>query len=141
MRHTLIALIRNPPDTVARAVGLLRRRGFRLESLAVGPSEPEGLSRVTLVVEAENVSQMLRQLERLADVVSVHDLTGEPGMTREVARFIDSIGRLPVPDLRGSGAAALPQHRDRVQQPSRAEPGAATPYQWQADGAGHHEAI
>ena len=63
MRHTLIALIRNPPDTVARAVGLLRRRGFRLESLAVGPSEPEGLSRVTLVVEAENVSQMLRQLE------------------------------------------------------------------------------
>ena len=55
--HTIVALLQDHPGVLHRAVSLLRRRGFNIASLAVGRSELEGVSRMTLVVEQEDVQQ------------------------------------------------------------------------------------
>jgi acetolactate synthase, small subunit len=56
--HTIVALLQDHPGVLHRAVSLLRRRGFNIASLAVGRSEAEGVSRMTLVVEQEDVNRL-----------------------------------------------------------------------------------
>jgi acetolactate synthase-1/3 small subunit len=85
MSHTIVALVQDQPGVLSRVVGLFRRRGFNIESLAVGHSETPGLSRLTLVVEAENVEQVVKQLYRLIEVTKVTDLTDQPMVEREMA--------------------------------------------------------
>ena len=75
------------PGVLARIAGLFRRRGFNIASLAVGRSERPGLSRMTFVVEGpeEVVRQVAAQLDRLIDVVEVHDITEQNIVWRELA--------------------------------------------------------
>ena len=83
MPHTLVTLMQDRPGVLHRAVSLFRRRGFNIESLAVGHSETPGVSRMTLVVEAEDVEQVVKQLYRLVEVLKVTDVTNQPTVERE----------------------------------------------------------
>ena len=83
-KHTNVALVQDRPGVLNRAVSLFRRRGFNIESLAVGHSETPGVSRMTLVVEAEDVEQVTKQLYRLIEVLKVSDVTNDPTVEREM---------------------------------------------------------
>jgi acetolactate synthase I/III small subunit len=82
--HTIVALLQDRPGVLHRAVSLLRRRGYNIASLAVGRSEMDGVSRMTLVVEQEDVEQVVKQLNRLVEVLQVDDVTHDPTIEREV---------------------------------------------------------
>jgi acetolactate synthase-1/3 small subunit len=82
--HTIVALLQDHPGVLHRAVSLLRRRGYNIASLAVGRSEMEGVSRMTLVVEQDDVEQVVKQLNRLVEVLQVDDVTHDPTIEREV---------------------------------------------------------
>jgi len=86
-QRTIAALVQDRPGVLARIAGLFRRRGFNIASLAVGRSERLGLSRMTFVVEGpeEVVRQVAAQLDRLIDVVEVHDITEQNIVWRELA--------------------------------------------------------
>jgi acetolactate synthase I/III small subunit len=85
MSHTLVTLMQNRPGVLHRAVSLFRRRGYNIESLAVGHSETPGVSRMTLVVDADDVEQVIKQLYRLVEVLKVTDVTHEQTLEREAA--------------------------------------------------------
>ncbi|MAF85685.1 MAG: acetolactate synthase small subunit [Dehalococcoidales bacterium] len=87
MKHTLIALVEDKPGVLNRMVSLFRRRGFNIESLAVGHCELPNLSRMTLVVSgaAVTVEQVRKQLDKLVDVVKVSDISEEEKLARELA--------------------------------------------------------
>jgi acetolactate synthase I/III small subunit len=85
MRHTVVALMQDHPGALNRAVSLFRRRGFNIESIAVGPSEVPAVSRMTLVVDAERVEQVVKQLDRLVDIIAVTDVTSHPTLERETS--------------------------------------------------------
>lgn len=85
MTHTLIILMQDRPGVLQRTVTLFRRRAFNLHSVAVGPSETPGVSRMTVVVEATDVEQVVKQLYGVIEVLKVTDLTEEPAVHREVA--------------------------------------------------------
>jgi acetolactate synthase-1/3 small subunit len=86
-QRTISALVQDKPGVLARISGLFRRRGFNIASLAVGRSEQPGLSRMTFVVEGpdEVVRHVAAQLDRLIDVVEVHDITERNIVWRELA--------------------------------------------------------
>lgn len=71
MKHTLNALLRDHPGALNRTISLFRRRGFNIDSLSVGASETAGISRMTLVVSADDVDKVVKQLDRLIDVLQV----------------------------------------------------------------------
>lgn len=76
-KHTLSVLVEDSPGVLARVSGLFARRGYNIESLAVGPTEREGLSRITLVVGVENdqvLEQIIKQLNKLIEVLKVLEL-------------------------------------------------------------------
>jgi acetolactate synthase-1/3 small subunit len=77
--------MQNRPGVLHRAVSLFRRRGYNIESLAVGHSETAGVSRMTLVVEADDVEQVIKQLYRLVEVLKVTDVTHDQTLEREAA--------------------------------------------------------
>jgi acetolactate synthase-1/3 small subunit len=83
-KHTIVALVQDRPGVLNRCVGLFRRRGFNIESLAVGHSETAGVSRLTLVVESDEVEQVVKQLYRLIEVLKVSDVTNDPTVEREM---------------------------------------------------------
>lgn len=85
-QHIVVAIVEDKPGVLQRVAGLFRRRGFNIESLAVGHSESEGLSRITLVVDGASapVEQVVKQLYKLIDVVKVSDLTDEAIVSREL---------------------------------------------------------
>jgi acetolactate synthase I/III small subunit len=85
VKHTLVALVQDHPGVLTRVVSLFRRRAFNIESLAVGHSETPGISRLTLVVDAAEVEQVIKQLYRLIEVVKVSDVTHDPAVARELA--------------------------------------------------------
>ena len=86
-KHTLVALVEDKPGVLNRMVSLFRRRGFNIESIAVGHSEVPNLSRVTIIVGGSTamVEQVRKQLDKLIDVVKVSDITGGNITTRELA--------------------------------------------------------
>jgi acetolactate synthase-1/3 small subunit len=83
-KHTLVALVQDRPGVLSRVTGLVRRRGYNIESLAVGHSETPGISRLTLVVESADVEQVVKQLYRLIEVLKVSDVTNDPIVEREM---------------------------------------------------------
>lgn len=87
MRHTVAALVEDKPGVLNRVASLFRRRGFNIESLAVGSTEEVGISRMTFVIEGGDgiVEQVEKQLYKLIDVVKVSDLTKEDAIIRELA--------------------------------------------------------
>jgi acetolactate synthase I/III small subunit len=84
-KHTIVALVQDRPGVLSRVVGLVRRRGYNIESLAVGHSETPGISRITLVIEWEDVEQVVKQLYRLIEVLKVSDVTNDGTVEREMA--------------------------------------------------------
>jgi len=86
-KHTLVALVENKPGVLARMASLFRRRGFNIESIAVGHSEQPHLSRMTIVVDGTTamVEQVRKQLDKIADVIKVSDITDDKMVARELA--------------------------------------------------------
>jgi acetolactate synthase-1/3 small subunit len=87
MEHTMIAWMEDKPGVLNRVAGLFRRRNFNIESLAVGPSETPGISRMTFVVDGDSrqLRQVQTQLSKLINVTAVQDVTDEPTVIRELA--------------------------------------------------------
>jgi len=87
MKHTLIALVENKPGVLNRISSLFRRRGFNIESIAVGKSEIPNVSRTTIVVDGTttSVEQVRKQLDKIIDVVRVFELGEEDTVSRELA--------------------------------------------------------
>ncbi len=103
-QRTISALVQDRPGVLARIAGLFRRRGFNIASLAVGRSEQTGLSRMTFVVEGpdEIVRHVSAQLDRLIDVVEVHDITEKNIVWRELALIkvtADALARREILEL------------------------------------------
>ena len=86
-KHTLVALVEDKPGVLNEMASLFRRRGFNIESIAVGHSEVPHMSRTTIVVNGATtmVEQVRKQLDKLVDVVKVSDITGEEIISRELA--------------------------------------------------------
>jgi len=86
-KHTLVALVEDKPGVLNRMASLFRRRGFNIESIAVGHSEVPHLSRMTIVVDGSTtmVEQVRKQVDKVIDVVRVSDITGDETVARELA--------------------------------------------------------
>ena len=86
-QHTLVALVEDKPGVLTKVASMFRRRGFNIASLAVGNSEQPGLSRMTFVVNGDEytVGQVVKQMDKLIDVIEVADITSERIVTRELA--------------------------------------------------------
>ncbi len=88
-RHLLSLMVENRPGVLARIAGLFSRRGFNIDTLAVGPTEDPNISRVTMTVDGalHPIDQVTKQLHKLVNVLKIRDL--EPGETvaRELALF------------------------------------------------------
>ena len=84
--HTLSVLVEDKPGVLARVAALFSRRGFNIESLAVGPTDVKDMSRMTIVVTAEEtpLEQITKQLNKLIDVVKVVDLSEAAHIEREL---------------------------------------------------------
>ncbi len=85
-RHTLSVLVENKPGVLARIAGLFSRRGFNIDSLAVGPTEHPEVSRMTIVVNVETspLEQVTKQLNKLVEVIKVVELDTEFSVNREL---------------------------------------------------------
>ena len=86
-KHTIVALVQNKPGVLNRMASLFRRRGFNIESIAVGRTEVPDQSRMTIVVDGSNVmvEQVRKQVEKVIDVLKVLDITEEEKIVRELA--------------------------------------------------------
>lgn len=84
--HTLSVLVEDKPGVLARVSGLFSRRGFNIISLAVGPTEQEGVSRMTIVVAVEDLplEQVTKQLNKLVNVIKIVELDPAASVQREL---------------------------------------------------------
>jgi acetolactate synthase-1/3 small subunit len=85
-RHTLSVLVENKPSVLARVAGLFSRRGFNIDSLAVGETENPAVSRITIVVNAEDspLEQVTKQLNKLVNVLKIVELEASASVQREL---------------------------------------------------------
>ena len=85
-RHTLSVLVENKPGVLARISGLFSRRGFNIESLAVGPTEHPDVSRMTIVVSVDELplEQVTKQLNKLVNVIKIVELEPSTAVQREL---------------------------------------------------------
>ncbi|HVV76247.1 MAG TPA: acetolactate synthase small subunit [Mycobacteriales bacterium] len=85
-RHTLSVLVENKPGVLARVSALFSRRGFNIDSLAVGPTEHSDVSRMTIVVNVEDLplEQVTKQLNKLVNVLKVVELESDSAIQREL---------------------------------------------------------
>jgi acetolactate synthase I/III small subunit len=88
-KHILSLLVENKPGVLARIAGLFARRGFNINSLAVGPTDDPKLSRLTLTVDgaAHPIDQVTKQLHKLVNVIKLRDLDPAETVARELALF------------------------------------------------------
>jgi len=84
MQHTLTVLVENKPGVLARVSAMFSNRGFNIHSLAVGPTHQEGRSRITLVVDAPELEQLKKQLNKLVNVIKVQEMEPSEALEREV---------------------------------------------------------
>ena len=86
MKHTLSVLVQDEAGVLSRIAGLFARRGFNIESLAVGPAEHLGISRITMVIPGDNrtIEQLIKQLYKLVNILKVQDITNTPCVEREL---------------------------------------------------------
>ena len=86
-RRTLVALMEDKPGVLSRVVNLFRRRNYNIESLTVGHSETPGISRMTVVVNADDavIEQVSKQLYKLINVTKVSDVSDDAAVIRELA--------------------------------------------------------
>ncbi len=85
-RHTLSVLVENKPGVLARVASLFSRRGFNIDSLAVGPTEHDEISRMTIVVNVEELplEQVTKQLNKLVNVIKIVELDPDASVQREL---------------------------------------------------------
>jgi acetolactate synthase-1/3 small subunit len=87
MKHTLAVLVENRSGVLSRVASLFSRRGYNIESLAVGVTEDPKTSRMTIVVDGDDhvLEQVTKQLNKLVDVIKVSDIGGDDSVERELA--------------------------------------------------------
>ena len=87
MKHTISVLVENKFGTFNRVVTMFSGKGFNVNSLSIGETEIDEISRMTIVTEGEEkiIEQVVKQLNRLIDTIKVVDLTGQPRVERELA--------------------------------------------------------
>jgi acetolactate synthase-1/3 small subunit len=85
-KHTLSVLVENKPGVLARIAALFSRRGFNIDSLAVGPTEHPAISRMTVVVDVEDrpLEQVTKQLNKLVNVIKIVELDPAQSIQREL---------------------------------------------------------
>ena len=88
-RHILSILVQNTPGVLARVAGLFARRGFNIQTLAVGPTDDPTISRITLTVDGalHPIDQVTKQLHKLVNVLKIRDLEPDDTVARELALF------------------------------------------------------
>nr|ARW64121.1 acetohydroxyacid synthetase small subunit [Chondria sp. (in: red algae)] len=86
MKHTLSVLVEDESGVLSRISGLFARRGFNIDSLAVGPAETLGISRITMSVKGDNrtIEQLMKQLYKLVNILNVQNVTHIPCVEREL---------------------------------------------------------
>ena len=86
MRHILAVLVENQPGVLTRVSGLFSRRGYNIESLAVGQTHDPEISRMTIVVDGDDqvIEQVVKQLEKLVDDINVRDISEAEHVDREL---------------------------------------------------------
>ena len=86
MKHTISVLVEDEAGVLTRIAGLFARRGFNIESLAVGSAEQLGVSRITMVVPGDEqvIEQLIKQLYKLISVLKVQDISQQPCVEREL---------------------------------------------------------
>ncbi|MHB8125153.1 MAG: acetolactate synthase small subunit [Desulfitobacteriaceae bacterium] len=87
MKHTLAVLVENRPGVLTHISGLISRRAFNIESIAAGYTEEPETTRITIVVEGDDIEleQVVNQLSKLVDVIKISDLTAIDSIHRELA--------------------------------------------------------
>ncbi|AFQ45014.1 acetolactate synthase small subunit [Desulfosporosinus meridiei] len=87
MKHTLAVLVENKPGVLTHISGLISRRAFNIESIAAGYTEEADTTRITIVVEGDEIEQeqVVNQLSKLVDVIKISDLTAVESIQRELA--------------------------------------------------------
>ena len=92
--HTLTVVVENKSGVLARVAGLFSRRGFNIFSLAVAPSDNERFSRITIVVDVESapLEQVIMQLDKLVNVVSIGELSPAEAVERELVLVTVAVG-------------------------------------------------
>src|SRR6266496_3242800 len=88
-KHVLTILVENKPGVLTRIAGLFARRGFNIDTLTVGPTDDDHLSRITLTVDGalHPIDQVTKQLHKLVNVIKIRDLEPEDTVSRELALF------------------------------------------------------
>ncbi len=88
-KHILAIMVENKPGVLTRIAGLFARRGFNIDTLAVGPTDDERVSRVTLTLDGavHPIDQVTKQLHKLVNVLKIRDLEPEETLARELALF------------------------------------------------------
>src|ERR1700733_13212878 len=88
-KHILAILVENKPGVLTRIAGLFARRGFNIDTLAVGPTDDESVSRITLTLDGavHPIDQVTKQLHKLVNVLKIRDLEPEETLARELALF------------------------------------------------------
>jgi len=88
-KHVLSILVENRPGVLARVAGLFSRRGFNIDTLAVGPTEDPDISRITLTLDGavHPIDQVTKQLHKLVNVLKIRDMEPEETVARELALF------------------------------------------------------
>ena len=89
MKHILSVLVENKPGVLSRVTGLVSRRGFNIDSLTVAPTEDATMSRMTIIVDADEVGyeQITKQLHKLVSVFKISDFTDSDAIERELVLF------------------------------------------------------
>ena len=88
-KHVLSILVENKPGVLTRITGLFARRGFNIDTLAVGPTDDDSVSRITLTLDGavHPIDQVTKQLHKLINVLKIRDLEPEETLARELALF------------------------------------------------------
>ncbi|MCW3062860.1 MAG: acetolactate synthase, small subunit [Solirubrobacterales bacterium] len=88
-KHLLSILVENKPGVLSRVTGLFARRGFNIDTLAVGPTDDPSLSRITLTLDGalHPIDQVTKQLHKLINVLKIRDLEPDETLARELALF------------------------------------------------------
>src|SRR5258707_9413725 len=88
-KHVLSIMVENRPGVLARIAGLFSRRGFNIDTLAVGPTEDPDISRITLTLDGavHPIDQVTKQLHKLVNVIKIRDMEPDSTTTRELALF------------------------------------------------------
>ncbi|CAB4940207.1 unannotated protein [freshwater metagenome] len=88
-KHILSILVQNKPGVLTRVAGLFARRGFNIDTLAVGPTDDDAISRITLTLDGgvHPIDQVTKQLDKLVNVLKIRDLEPADTVARELALF------------------------------------------------------